>query len=769
MQDILGLGRTAYHNHRNRAIDALAQELIRLLRPALHLESPAPLAAMLGREAELVAGRSALQECQTVNVLGPGGVGKTTFGVALARRVAPEATFWFTLQPGLSDRLHTVLFGLAHFLHSNGASSLWSQLIADRGEVKTETLSLLRSDLNELSDKDIVLCFDEVDLLRPAEVESHAEIVPFLHSLRELVPVLLIGQKAIIEADQHIELTGLPPFLAEQLLQQADVYLPRGETAQLCTVTAGNPRLLTLFVALYHSRQRAGEPIDKVMQQMTQTLSMEFLLRRLWPHLDQEEMFLLELLALFRHPLPRETWSATAELLALEQLISWQLVQVDQQGGVALLSAVKQAVQGLLSVDERTTLHLEAAQIRLTYGQYTWAAYHYAECDNHQMAFVLWEQHHEQEIDQGQAEAGLSLLQSISKQRLNEEDHDTLELRRIELQKLLGDYDEALRQIQQTFWRTPFLKVQGQRLAGHIHEMRGHRPQAIGAYENALDITEQWLRESAQLHRAVGYLYARERDFDAAQREVQRIRHDAANLEGVIFNWQGKDVTQIVQIYQEAIQFARAAEYPYGEYNTRINLGRIYGWQQELEKAEAHLRQAIDYFEMTGNLSKLASAKSNLAVAYCLSEQYEAAIEPAQDSLDLFEKLGEEFGRAAGAQILAEAHLGLGNLEQAEQFAQRVVQEENVHTQPDGLRVLGEVKFKQGSLPEAETFVTQSLKIAEETNNPKLQAYALRVLGKIYLAQKNVDQAYSVLDQAIQLFTDSGLAEEAEKTKYLRI
>lgn len=787
IQDILSLSRGAYHNHRNRAIASLAHELIRKLKPALYLEAPTPLPNLVGRDAELATGQAVLQRGQALNILGPGGIGKTTFGVALAKQFAPTATFWFTFQPGLNDRLSTLLFHLAYFLHGHGVSSLWEQLIAAQGEVKAETLNLVNANLVSLtakgSDENIVLCFDEVDLLNPTEVEAHAELVPFLHSLRGLVPLMLLGQKPVIEVDKHIELDGLAPFLADQLLQQAGVYLPPGTTHQLCAATAGNLRLLTLFTTLYHARQRAGEPLDDTLAMMSQTLSMEFLLRRLWPHLSQGEMFLLELLAIFRHPVPQETWSATEEAktedaemeeaASLAQLIRWRLVQVDRNGGITLLPAFKLAIQGLLTVDERTALHIEAAEIRLTNGQYTWAAYHYVKNGEHQRAYSLWETYHEQEIDQGQAKASLSLLQSISAQQLEQEDRDRLALRLTELQKLLGNYDDALRQIQATHWRIPFLQVQGERLAGDILEMRGNRAKAIDAYEKALDVTKRWLRESAQLHRAVGYLYARERDFDAGWREVLRIRHDAANLAGVLLNWQGNEIERAAEAYLEALALAREAEYTYGEYNSHLNLGRIYGWLRNLEKAETHLQQAIGYFDRVGNLSKLASAKSNLAVAYCLSEQYQAAIEPAHESLELFEQLDEEFGRAAGLQILAEAYLGLGNLEEAEQFAQRVVTEENIHTQPDGLRVLGEVKLRQGKLQKAEAFVEQSRKIAEETDNPKLQAYALRVLGEIHLAQDAlgkvdaVGKADASFAEAINIFTNSGLSAEADKTRAL--
>lgn len=767
IQDALALRRSAYHKHRKRAISALSAALLEKMRPAFHSEAPNPILNLLGRDSELATILPALQALQSVSILGAGGVGKTSLGVALAHQQAPQATFWYTFRPGLNDRLSTLLYHLAHFLHDLGASYLWSQVIANQGEIKAETLNLLRSDFETISDQTVALCFDEVDLLRPTEVESHAQLVPFLHSLQGLVPLLFMGQRSIIETDQRVELTGLPSFLVEQLFQQNQMYFSKEKISQLCEATNGNPRLLTLFIALHQSQKRTDAPVEQIWDLSVQALSMESLLRRLWHHLHEGEMFWLELLAVFRNPVPRSGWSGSEEATALEQLIQWQLVQVDQRDQVALVPTFKEGIYSLLSVDERFALHKTAAQIRLQFGQTTWAAFHFIESDEHQAAFDLWDRHYKQEIDQGQAEAGLSMLQSISRQQLDKDSIEKLDLRLAELHKLLGNYDQSLQQIRKANWHTPFLQVQAKRIAGDIHEERGNTEDAVSAYTDALTITHSRLGESASLHRAIGYLYMREREFEQAKREVLRIRHDAATLEAVIQFWQGEDTEQTKQIYQEALQLAEAAEYPYGIANSQLNLGYIYGWQKELEQAEAYFQKAIDYFEMTGNLYKTASAKSNLAVTYCLSEQFEDAIEPAQESLELFEKLGEEFGIAVGWQTLAEANLGLGDLAQAETFAQQVIDAENIHMQPDGLRVLGEVKLKQGDLEGAERLVQQSIQIAQETENPKLEAYGWRALGEVHLAQAADDSGHTAFQKAIDIFTICGLSGEVEQTQRL--
>lgn len=288
------------------------------------------------------------------------------------------------------------------------------------------------------------------------------------------------------------------------------------------------------------------------------------------------------------------------------------------------------------------------------------------------------------------------------------------------------------------------------------------------AYQTGVETIEQWIGVSASTHRALGFLHFFQRDFEQAQREVFRIRHDAANLEAVIFREQ-RNVGAAQTTYEQAIQLAKDARYLYGEANVRNHLGSLLGWQRKLAEAETHLQEAIQFFKLTGRLNKQASATYNLAFARRLSDQYQAALEPAQEALALFEQLGEEFGRAVALEILAEIYLGLGDLTQAEQFAQRVLQEENTNTQPDGLRTLGEIRLKQGQLTEAEQLIQQSLKLAQDNQDKVLEAYAWRALGEVALVRGNRQPAAENFNQAIAIFTESAMPAEVEKTYQVRL
>ena len=177
-----------------------------------------------------------------------------------------------------------------------------------------------------------------------------------------------------------------------------------------------------------------------------------------------------------------------------------------------------------------------------------------------------------------------------------------------------------------------------------------------------------WVSESANLHRAIGYLHANERDFVQAQLEVWRIRHDAANLEGSIQLLKG-EMAGAEDAYLEAIDFAERAKYFYGKANAGMNLGGIYGWNQDTERAEQYLQEAIDFFEMTGRVNKLAEATYNLALVRRLANHFQEAIEPATKARELFERINRSSGATYAMQILAEVYTALNELEQAEHFA----------------------------------------------------------------------------------------------------
>ena len=195
-----------FYRWRQQAVFALAHEVYLLLLPALRVEQP-PRAGMIGRAAALQNCLAALQAGQSIYISGPSGVGKTALGSEV-QHAWNGRCFWYTVRPGISDRLANFLFSLGYFLRGLGAANTWRQLLADQGIVKLDrVLSILRFDLDQLAPLPLLICLDEADVLAP-ERSDHAQFLHVLDELGTLARVMLLGQRVVLETGFHLALAG---------------------------------------------------------------------------------------------------------------------------------------------------------------------------------------------------------------------------------------------------------------------------------------------------------------------------------------------------------------------------------------------------------------------------------------------------------------------------------------------------------------------------------------------------------------------------------
>lgn len=283
----LHISSTRYFVHLDRAIDRLGGELLRLARPALRPERPTAPSLLLGRARELSFLRDELAAGRSATLSGAGGVGKTTLGAAVVAERPPESVFWYTFLPNFNDNLPGLLFTLGYFLQGLGSSTLWLQLLADRGRAMNpeQALGMLRADAARLEAAPL-FCFDEVDLLHTSDGDArsaaHAELLAFLEALCLMTPVLLIGQRAYIDTPSHVALEPLNSDDTAALLAAAGLQLPNRQVALIHETTGGLPRLVELVIAL----ARDGDDLDEIVR-LHLRADARPLFNRLWRRLDR--------------------------------------------------------------------------------------------------------------------------------------------------------------------------------------------------------------------------------------------------------------------------------------------------------------------------------------------------------------------------------------------------------------------------------------------------------------------------------------------------
>lgn len=762
----LALGRSTYYRYLDRAAETLGETLVQLLRPALRLEQPA-VRPLIGRENQLTQAQAALQSGRVVHLLGGSGLGKTSLGAQLAANWR-GGVFWYTLRSGLTDHWEQLLFALAYFLHQQGQSGLWLHLSTNPQEISnSKVLAALRQHLADLSTTPPLLCFDEVDLLLASDLhdtEEHARLRGFLedlaHSPRSGAPLLLIGQKLLLEPETDALITLSPLMTTDlaNLLRQAKITLDASQQQQLLTFTRGNPLLLHLFCALH---RRAGA-LAETLQQLTSPVALDWFMQRLRWHLSPAEIALLYELAVYAGPAPRDGWRSNQK--TLRTLIDLGLIEAPTPETVSLHEAIKSWLYQQLPSDRRAALHLAAATTLAERSQFTRAAYHYLQADQPAMALWTWYNHRQQEIAQGQRGAALELFTPLTQTTLpTGEDQRVLALLMATLCGHAGRTQEGLGALERTTWSpaTPSM-AQAHQLRADLLTDLGEIDRALAEYRSSLETIRQLrLTQEANLRthigrRALWYLH----DLPQARNEVAQARLDLELLQGEIEDTAGNYLAARTHYTNALTQAAQGATD-----HTRAKLHEVLGTLEaryaHLEAAVEHIQAAGRYYQAAGNIvCAMGVTHTNLGYAYLIKRRYAEVLPPAQRALAFFNELNHPYWLALNETNLAEAYFYLGDLAQAEQLAEQALRREEVVVRAYCLYILGLVRCAQSRFAEAESYCRQAIATAEEMQDLWGLGPAWRALGETYRAAGRVIEAQAAFQEVLRIYQALGMAQE---------
>ncbi|HRW08267.1 MAG TPA: hypothetical protein P5121_24355 [Caldilineaceae bacterium] len=762
--EILHISRPTHDRHLAQAVERLGTILLQRLRPALRPEEPQVAAVLMGREeqqaqilADLLAGKS-------VSLIGPGGVGKTSLGAALGESWRAPALFWFTFRATFNDHIDSLLFALGHFLHTKGASTLWHQLIADGGRLQDGNLALglIRTDLAAL-DQPPLLCFDELDVLRPSVSDHpnprHVQLLELLDSLCGHAPLLLVGQRAYWESDTVYTLTGLSATEVDALLTAFAIPHSKEDVARLHYYSGGNPRIVSLCAALYDSNQ--AEPFQSIIDQLPQSPTLLPFWHRLTRRLSQNERRLLQQLSVFRSAAPVDLWQENEEERnAIQQLLQRRLLVEDQGGGITLLPALREVIIDDLPVEEREHYHLIAAQSRAERGDYTPAAWHLVQAGQPEAAVALWYPQRRVEINRGQAGAALAIFEQISQRRLEKRRARELALLRGELYELAGEPEKIVHSLAQQAWPEDDARsIDAQILWANALRQQGQSDGALAKYAEGLARQRQLLERATQLHTLRSRTYLQQRDMVQARREVELARIQVESLQGAFYDYSG-NYEQAQAHYEQALTIAQALDDAEAVAYIEHHLGLLTGRRHGLAVAAPHYEAAMTHYQTIGNQHRVQVVRSNLANTQIQSREFSAAVTTARTALRFFQTIGDTTRIAQNASNLAEALAELDQLAEAESYAQLVLEQEEPQSHPYALYTLGTIRRKMQNLTEAALYYDQARQVAVMNEDNFLLAYALAALAHIYWEQEEHQRAMHTVEQAIKYFTQLGMDDQ---------
>lgn len=768
----LNLTHNPFNQSRSAAIRSLSKALIGQLQPALRLESPPQMTRkLIGRDGDLARCTRALHEGRSVVVTGNSGLGKTSLASHIAHAWDRGRVFWYTFRPGFNDQFTSFVFALGYFCHLCGESTLWREVLAQTGAADPEkTTEIARNTLAMVAKQQTpLLCFDEVDVLDSGK-PARPELIQFIDNLRAISPTLIIGQHAVLDAPESRTLAELTMREMDVLLINAGIQLDSQEQLRLHTFTSGNPRLLELFVVLHE----AGASFDEIFSDFASASPLEILLRRTLQRLHPSERDVMKALSVYRTPAPLDHWQNSDSRAGMQTLISRRLAHIDDHGGVELLPAYRQTLEKILNepggVQEHHALHRSAVDVWLNRGNYTEAIFHLICANERAQALALWYDQRQIEINQGRAAAALHLLDALDAEHdlLSSSNRETLQLCRSELLHLHGHSQSALEGLRKMVWGDPIHESEARNLEGVIENDLSHFGAARNAFKHGIARSELLNAVLlAKMRKGLSWAHLREGDMEWAMREAQHAQYEVDNLMGIIFEFKG-EYDRAEQHYRTALGWADMLNHEEGVAKTGMNLSGLFARLGQFHEAKQYLSQAIESTAKIGRQILLTDSKLNAAFVYNLAGEYENALEALQEARDHFARFTSQIPADSDANIhqnSAEAYLGLGMLDEAEQNARQAISlAKNVEA--DATRTLAEIFLARGELDQAKAYVLKAIDLTqqEENNDPYLAGYAWRILAKIESAQGNHAASKKAKHQAILCFDEIKLPNEVDRT-----
>ncbi len=760
----LSIGRSTYYRHDNEALEKIAQQLTERVRPAIRLERPVAPAVYAHRQAVVAEAQQHLFAGQSVLITGPAGVGKSSLAAAVSQAWQPVA-FVYTFQRDFNDQFQSLIYNLAYYLRAQGMSLLWAQLVADRSMVTPNlALSLIRNDVERLrAEKNgatpkTLLCFDEVDLLAPEEQEEHMRLALFLKGLHESFPLLLAGQsqsgREPFGFAREIELQDLNDDAMHMVLSAQNIALTGIQRLAVQRVTAGNPRLLALFVSML----KVGSTPEAALENLGSQPSVEKMVSRIWEFLLPEERHLLAVLSTFRSAAPVDAFQASL----LATLASHQLASFDQRGGVSALPAFVASIRRLLTQRQLRRCHLIASRLLLIRAHYVECMHHLVQAGEYSQAIYVWSAYHAGEIDQGKAADALQALEEIPDQSVADDELRKLVLLRNELRLILGEQRKAEQEIAEYAWEDNDMDgILAREMHGRILFRMGELEQAESEYRRAIRSTSSLLETRlASLQMNLSWTLRSRGAMRGALKESRIAQCEAYLAQGAILADMG-NLARGRKAYQHAAALAKREGYLLGEAKALDYLAQCDVMQGRYVEAEDNWRQAATYYARTGNLFRQACLEANRAWMMSETDRLAEGYVLAHEALRTLEIIGATQAALSTLLTIADTCMKQGNLIEAEACISRVISSNSAEHRAAALTTLAALRAKQSRFDDALELVSEA--IGQASGNGRIQAVALQLRGKFLAQRGDVTRAIDALHEAARLFKRIGNLVEVEQ------
>lgn len=213
------------------------------------------------------------------------------------------------------------------------------------------------------------------------------------------------------------------------------------------------------------------------------------------------------------------------------------------------------------------------------------------------------------------------------------------------------------------------------------------------------------------------------------------------------------------EYYQEALLFSEAIE----QYNEALrttskkdslrvklynNIASIHLLHKNFREAKYYLQKAIQISKEINFMPGLGIAEGALGTCYEKEGDYLKALEHQKNSADIFDKLGDQLGKAMVNENIGSIYEDLEQFDRAlyyfmksNSFYKKFESENQISV----LNNLGDIYRKTGKYQNAIVYTTNALNLAKEYKNLSEQESAYKDLSEIYVEIRDFEKAYRYL------------------------
>ncbi|GIK09077.1 MAG TPA: tetratricopeptide repeat protein [Anaerolineales bacterium] len=688
-------------------LDYLAREevqkfLASVVSPFDGLLPPLRERSVVGRNNELQALFNAFKNSQTVNLVGIGGIGKTTLANQFVYQSNYDVKVWRSCRNSfdLAFLATDILKTLADTLGTTHKDLIKEHSGDPRfkiEEAETKIIQLLR-------DRSTLIVLDDYETLR--ETDAVDDFIRRLVTHLPQLNCLIVGRSASKALSESvIRLQGLSYEASIDLLRETSlnkqIELDAENEQKLIRLAEGNP----LFLNWFASQISLGLPIDEnaISQDAISTIIGKSL-----NTLDLSDRRALEIFSQFDEPIVYDDPEVN-EILVQEQIgsLSHALQQLNRMSFVDITSEKKLTIHSLIreyirhQTDRRLTLRINSAlakyyQKRKNYLQ---AATHFVRAEMSTEAVFLISEHSTDIVNQGHVSTALGFLQS---------------------EIIQNELDVKAKML--------FLAT-----IGDFSLFAGRYEHAFKAYEQASNISQDISDNSSYL--------------------------SLINKMGQVRVQLG-EYAEAKRYFSEALQIAQREDNFTTYVSLVINLGNLYTNLGDFEQAEVNYQEGLRVSRQLGNARQVSMLLMSLGSIKEIRGEFSNAEAILRESLELAKQIDDKQIIIKILGTLGNLAVKSGKVIVASEYLQEglllsKILSDKVNT-ADLLLKLGDLSLVSNDFISAMNLTSEALSVAKEIGYPALVIVSLNQLGTIKLQEKKPFEARKIFQEAVRL------AEELE-------